>query len=142
MRRLISIEYAPNGEIFAVGVRDSGVIVFNSSDGQIVTFIDHGWNEELEFSNDGTILAVGGNANISLWNTSNWQQIGLIGEEGGDHINIISFSPDDKLLAYANTYPYVTRVIDLTDNSGGDGLFCHSRCAVVHNFTSPYNRIY
>ena len=136
------IKFSSDGLLFATILSRDGVIIFDSKSKNQVARINISSAHSLSFSNDGTILAIGGDANISLWSTSNWQQIGLIGEEGGAHINKISFSPDDKFLAYTNTYPYVTRVIDLTDNSGGEGLFCHSRCAIVHNFTSPYNRIY
>ncbi|MEK9698726.1 MAG: WD40 repeat domain-containing protein, partial [Candidatus Poseidoniales archaeon] len=136
------IEYSPDGLLFATILNRDSVMIFESQSKNQVGRINISSAQGLSFSNDGTILAVGGNANISLWETSSWQQIGLIGEEDGDHINKISFSADGRYLAYANTYPYVTRVIDLSDNSSGEGLFCHSRCAIVHNFTSPYNRIY
>ena len=136
------IRFSSDGLLFATILNRDSVMIFDSQSKNQIAKINISSAHSISFSNDGTILAIGGDANISLWNTSNWQQIGLIGEEGGDHINKISFSPDDKYLAYANTYPYVTRVIDLTNDSGGEGLFCHSRCAIVHNFTSPYNRIY
>ncbi len=105
----MSVDYSPNGQLFAIGHRDSAVYLWDVHTGRrLATLAGHESSVgQVRFSPDGQWLAsitepMGGSPidyTVRLWNTTTFEQAALIQQT--QPIYHIAFSPDGRLLATA-----------------------------------------
>ena len=100
---VISIEYSPNGEFFITNSLDKTARIFNSQTKECIAAIKAKDNPFTCFTinNDGSIIAVAENSNISIYEAKNNK---LIHSIKGFNLPIsnVSFSPSGKTFAFSS----------------------------------------
>ncbi|MFC1719361.1 WD40 repeat domain-containing protein [Candidatus Poribacteria bacterium] len=119
---LYSLAYRHDGSMLAIGAYNT-IYLYDPEGQQILSALrrwEEGWPEMwilcMEFSPDGTILAVGsGDNQVDLWNVPELTRIERIRKNGD--VNFVSFSPNGRQLAYGgwariiHVYDMVTQEI-------------------------------
>ena len=97
---LIDIQYSPNGRFLATLVNSyvNPYVEFLDSETFVpIKRLDATDGKKIDFSPDGSLLAVFGNANIQIWKVDFQQLLATIPVK----TEIAEFSPNGKYLAYA-----------------------------------------
>jgi len=85
--------FSPDGKMVASISWDSAQTWWNISTGEKVNYPDNMWGPNVAFSNDSSLFAV----YPDIWDLAKKEIISTVGEHK-DHVNLIVFSPDDRLL--------------------------------------------
>ena len=68
----------------------------------------------ISFSPDSTMLATGGTRGVKLWNVNTGRDVANIPIKPSSHVQLVSFSPDGRTLAYRVSGEEFTRLWDVT----------------------------
>ncbi|MFL2962299.1 MAG: hypothetical protein ACJZ2K_04895 [Candidatus Poseidoniaceae archaeon] len=109
----LEVDFSPDGTMIAVVIGRSGnggtdgeVQIYNSSNGdEITTFQPSGQERfySVDWSPDGSRLAIGGNEDVWVYNTETWSQNASRNTNRGS-INSIAWSPDGKSIAVCEAW--------------------------------------
>jgi WD40 repeat protein len=102
------VAFSPDGSTLAVALFGQPIKLFDVASGQVMrTLDDQAGNLALsiEFSPDGTFLAVGGHLNgmVTLWDVENGHIVHTFAHDTRSNFHGLAFSPDGHLLASAAT---------------------------------------
>ncbi len=137
-RTFSDVAFMPNSTSFAVVDEASGgwgggtctgcsIMLVSVADGQIWREVTPAGNSgsysSVAFSPDGSAMAVGGDGNSYLIETTNWTTVRAMNPQSGANINAIAFSPDGRVIAMCSGYDNGNSRLRAFASSNGASLF-------------------
>jgi COMPASS component SWD3 len=103
-----SVAFSPDGSTLAVAWFNQPIALWDVASWQEARALDNQAGNlamSIEFSPDGTLLAVGGHLNgtVTLWDVENGQIVRTFAHDTRSNFHGVAFSPDGQLLASAAT---------------------------------------
>ena len=109
-----SIALSPDNKTFVtVDAQYDIVKVWDINTGNTID-LGHIGLTPISFSPDGTMLATGGTRGVKLWDVNTGRDIANIPVKPSSHVQLVSFSPDGRTLAYRVRGEKFTRLWDVT----------------------------
>ena len=145
-RTFSDVAFMANSTSFAVVDETSGgwgggtcsgcaVMLVNVADGEIWREITPAGNSgsysSVAFSPDGSRMAVGGDGNAYLINTTTWSTVRAMNPQSGGYVHSIDFSPDGTMIAMCTGYDNGNSRLRAFATSTGASLFNQQACSNI-----------
>lgn len=99
------VAWSPDGKLVASVASDSTIRVWDAFGGKILQILDNpGYNQNLQWSPDGSHIASGGRGSVRIWENRNWAATTLSGYSSDNDVRIAGWSADGKQLLTIGTY--------------------------------------
>ena len=110
---ITALQFSPNGEILGIGIEDGLISIMDSQTGEVIsTAIDNtrpfaSSIIDLDFSQDGSLLASNSTEASRIWNAENLEIVQTLVANLNLPLGNIEFSPNDQFIAHGDKEPKV-----------------------------------